>query len=346
MPKRRPPSHALVIIALFWLISIPASASTITPAPSTLSRLTDQAGALPRTHTLMVAIHGEIVIEQGYRGHRPNQTANIKSLSKTVMSALVGIAIEQGVIKSVDQPVIELLARDQIPTDADSRIRNITVGQLLSMQAGLERTSGQHYGAWVASKNWVRNALSRPFVSEPGGRMLYSTGNTHLLSAALTHTTGRSTLALMRDWLGAPLDINIPPWTRDPQGIYFGGNEMGLTPQALMALGEMYRTGGHYSGRQVVPEAWIRTSWQPRTRSFYNGDEYGYGWFSSKIEHETVYYGWGYGGQVLFVVPEREMTIVLTSDPTPPSSGSYLGRIKSLVGALITATSEQGSESG
>ncbi|WP_456269881.1 beta-lactamase family protein [Kushneria sp. AK178] len=337
----RQPGHryrALMMTAMVWLLAMPAIAAPLTPEPSTLTRLEQRAGDLPRTHTLMVAINGETVIDRGYRGHRTDQTANIKSLSKTLMSALVGAAIERGVIQGVDQPIVELLASDQIPADADPRISTITVGQLLSMQAGLERTSGQHYGAWVASNNWVRYALSRPFVDAPGGRMLYSTGNTHLLSAALTHATGRSTLTLMRDWLGAPLGISIPPWTRDPQGIYFGGNEMGLTPQALVAFGEMYRLNGRYDGRQVLPADWIATSWQPRTRSFYNGSNYGYGWFSDKIEGEPVYYGWGYGGQVLFVVPGREMTIVLTSDPSPPSRGSYLGRIRSLVGELITAT--------
>lgn len=331
--------HVLMMTTMCcWLLSMPTLAAPITPDSSVLAQLSDRAGALSRTHTFMVAIDGSTVIERGYRGHRTTQTANIKSLSKTLMSALVGAAIERGVIKGVDQPVVELLAPDQIPPEADPRISNITVGQLLSMQAGLERTSGQHYGAWVASRHWVRNALSRPFVSDPGGQMLYSTGNTHLLSAALTHTTGRSTLALMRDWLGVPLGISIPPWTQDPQGIYFGGNEMGLTPQALMAFGEMYRLDGHYHGRQIVPETWIRASWQPRTHSFYNGDDYGYGWFLSEIEGEPVHYGWGYGGQVLFVVPGRDMTIVLTSDPSPPSNGSYLVSLKALVGELITAT--------
>ncbi|WP_438768002.1 serine hydrolase domain-containing protein [Kushneria sp. TE3] len=333
----RQPGHvcyALMMAGAFWLLSMPSMAA---PDAAALNQVAERAGALPRTHTLMVAIDGNTVIDRGYRSHRTDRTANIKSLSKTLISALVGAAIERGVIESVDQPIVELLSPDQIPADADPRIRDITVGQLLSMQAGLERTSGQHYGAWVASRDWVRNALSRPFVATPGGRMLYSTGNTHLLSAALTHTTGRSTLALMRDWLGTPLGISIPPWTRDPQGIYFGGNEMGLTPQALMVFGEMYRLNGRYNGRQVLSSDWIATSWQPRTHSFYNGSDYGYGWFRGEIENEPVYYGWGYGGQVLFVVPKLEMTMVLTSDPMPPSSGSYLGQIRALVGALIRA---------
>lgn len=107
----------------------------------------------------------------------------MKSLSKTILAALVGAAIERGLIESPEQPVVELLG-NLVPSDADPRVGEITVGHLLSLQAGLERTSGANYGAWVASGNWVADALSRPFVDRPGGRMLYSTGSSHLLSAA------------------------------------------------------------------------------------------------------------------------------------------------------------------
>lgn len=295
----------------------------------------DRAGALPRTHTLMVAIDGETVVDEGFRGHATDETANIKSLSKTIISALVGAAIERDVFEGIDQPLVELLDEARLPADLNPRTREITVGQFLSMQAGLERTSGQNYGAWVASDNWVANALSRPFVDEPGGQMLYSTGNSHLLSAALTDAAGRSTLSLAREWLGAPLDIAIPPWTRSPEGVYFGGNEMGLTPEALLRIGEMYRLDGHYQGQAVLDAGWIERSWQPRTRSIYNGDGYGYGWFITELAGEPVYYGWGYGGQVLFIAPEQAMTVVMTSDPTPPSSGSYLDELKGVVEALI-----------
>ncbi|RJS91798.1 class C beta-lactamase-related serine hydrolase [Salinisphaera sp. Q1T1-3] len=303
-----------------------------------LDDIAARAGALPRTHTLLVAVDGEIVVDRGFRGHATDETANIKSLSKTVMATLVGAAIDRGVFDGVDQPIVALLG-DRVPTDIDPRVRDIIVGQLLSMQAGLERTSGQNYGAWVASRNWIADALQRPFVGAPGGRMRYSTGNTHLLSAALTETTGRSTLALMRDWLGAPLGINIPPWTRDPQGIYFGGNEMGLTPKALLAFGEMIRRDGRVNGETVISPEWIAASWQPRTRSVYTGDAYGYGWFTTELAGVSAHYGRGYGGQVLFVVPARRMTVVMTSDPTPPSSGTYFTRQAGIVRALIKAAS-------
>ena len=112
-----------------------------------------------------------------------------------VAGSLVGAAIDRGVIDDVDQPISELLG-PRMPQNVDARVATITVGQLLSMQSGLERTSGANYGSWVASRDWVANALQRPIVAEPGTRMLYSTGNSHVLSAILTRASGRSTLAL------------------------------------------------------------------------------------------------------------------------------------------------------
>ena len=294
-------------------------------------------GDLPRTHTLLIAVDGETLVARGWRGHSPDDITNIKSLSKTLISALVGAAIARDVIQGVDQPITELLD-GRVPRDADPRVQDIEVGHLLSMQAGLERTSGANYGGWVASDDWVGNALSRPFVADPGGRMLYSTGNSHLLSAALTDASGRDTLTLMREWLGFPLGIEIPPWTRDPQGIYFGGNEMGLTPRALLKIGELYRQQGMHDGQRVLPASWVERSWQPRTRSHFNQDDYGYGWFMTDLAETPVYYGWGYGGQLLFVVPEHDATLVMTSDPTPPSNGSdYLNRVKAAVADAIEA---------
>jgi CubicO group peptidase (beta-lactamase class C family) len=178
----------------------------------------------------------------------------------------------------------------------------------------------------------VRDALSRPFVDEPGGRMLYSTGSTHLLSAALTRASKRSTLELARDWLGEPLEIAVAPWTRDPQGIYLGGNEMALSPRALHRFGEMVRQGGTIDGRRVVPENWIRESWTPRTSSPFTGDAYGYGWFIRDMRGHAAYYAWGFGGQMLYVIPSLGLTVTITSDPTEPSrEDNYIGQLHALV---------------
>ncbi len=283
-----------------------------------LRPVVEEARSLPGLRTLLIARDGALVVEEVFRGPPANRPVNIKSASKTILSALVGIAIERGILEGVDEPAVPLL-RASAPRDGDARLARITIGHLLSMRSGLERTSGANYGPWISSPDWVRFVLSRPFVDEPGGRMLYSTGSSHLLSAILTKTSRRSTLALAREWLGGPLGIEIGAWTRDPQGIYLGGNEMALSPRALLRFGEAYRQGGMIDGRRIVPKSWVEASWTPRTASPFTGDAYGYGWFIRQAGEHTIYYAWGYGGQMLYVVPSLGVSVVMTSDPSEPS---------------------------
>lgn len=317
----------LLILTASWAGGGPGAIASDDPvfSDSDRQRVADMLAGLDRTRNVLVTIDGQPVVQRTENGLGLGQPANIKSVAKIVISALVGAGIERGVIESTDQPVVELLG-DAVPEDADPRIAEITVGYLLSMQAGLERTSGPNYGEWVKSEDWVAYALSRPFVDEPGGSMLYSTGNSHILSAALTHAAGRSTLDLAREWLGDPLGITIPAWDTDPQGIYFGGNNMRLSARALARIGSLYQRGGIYGGERVFSQEWVEKSWARHARSRYTGDAYGYGWFTTELAGETVRYGWGYGGQFLYVIPRLDLTVVLLSDPTPPSPQSELVR--------------------
>jgi CubicO group peptidase (beta-lactamase class C family) len=301
----------------------------------------ERAEALPRLRTLLVARHGEVALERRFRGPGLDEPANVKSVSKSVLSALVGIAIADGVLEGVDQPIAPFFEAYLAPDD-DPRKREITVGHLLSMQSGLERTSGANYGRWVTSANWVRYAVTRPMVADPGGERLYSTGNSHLLSAVLTSATGRSTLAYARDKLGGPLGVSIPPWTRDPQGIYFGGNEMRLTPRAMLRFGEMYRNGGRHGAEQVVPEAWVRESLEARASSRWTGDGYGYGWFTSEIRGYALTYAWGYGGQFIFIIPELDLTVVTTSDPDVARERDHTRAVRALLRDWIVPAAELG----
>lgn len=294
--------------------------------------LAENAAGLERLHSLVIAVDGQPVFSRAFRGPGLDEPANIKSLSKTVLSAVVGMAIEREVFASVDQPIANIL---DVPANASDRIGEVTIGHLLSMQAGLQRTSGRFYGQWVNSDNWVDYALSRRFVADPGGEMLYSTGSYHLLSAALTVGTGRSTLEVTRDWLGDPLDIRIRPWLTDPQGIYFGGNDMRLSPMALLKIGELYRNDGVYNGKQVITPEWIDLSWTQRGVSRYTDDRYGYGWFVTDIGGHRGYYGRGYGGQMLYVFPDLKMTVVMTSDPQPPASPAFMHKQNALLEEFV-----------
>lgn len=306
-----------------------------------LSAAFERAAAMPRLHSLLVARDGELIREQYFRGRGRDRVTNIKSASKSLISALVGIAIDEGLLEGIDQPIAPFFP-EYAAANADPRLRTVTIGHLLSMQAGLEPTSFGSYGRWVSSSNWVRYVLAQPFVDEPGGRMLYSTGSTHLLSAILTKATGKSTLAYAREKLGAPLGISIPSWTRDPQGIYFGGNEMALRPRDMLAIGELYRNGGVHEGRRVLSEAWIRDSWTPRTTSRFNGHRYGLGWWSRESNGYDVRFAWGYGGQFIFVVPELGLTVVTTSDANTAREGRHNRSLHDLLDSVLVPAAMNG----
>ncbi|MGO1076680.1 serine hydrolase domain-containing protein [Inquilinus sp. CA228] len=334
------------------LAAMPSAAQVATPLvatapesrfdPARLEAVLQRAAALPRLRALIIAQDGVPVAERAFRGPGLDRPVNIKSASKSILSALVGIALERRVFTGLDQPVAPILA-DELPADADPLLAQVTIDHLLSMRAGLDRTSGPNYGRWTSSPDWVRYILSRPFIDRPGGRMLYSTGDSHLLSAALTRLTGRSTLALMRDWLGRPLGITIPDWPRDPQGIYVGGNDMVLSPRALLRFGELYRQGGVIDGKRVLPEGWVEASWTPRTRSPFTGHAYGYGWFITEAQGHPVYYAWGFGGQMVYVVPDLGLTVVMTSDPTARSRDGYLEQLHGLLADGIVPAAAQRS---
>jgi CubicO group peptidase (beta-lactamase class C family) len=269
---------------------------------------------LPRLHSLIVSRDGEVVLEEYFNGTRATRPANVKSVSKSIISALVGIAIQRKLIPSAETPIATWFP--EVKSDRDVLKRTISVEDLLTMRSGLESTSNRNYGAWVQSRNWVLHALRRPLMSEPGTSMQYSTGNTHLLSAILTTATKSSTWRFANDALGKPLGITFPQWPRDPQGIYFGGNDMLMTPRQMVAFGELYLNRGRVGGAQVVPESWVEQSLVPRGRSPISGAEYGYGWWIRELDGHDAFYAWGFGGQYIFVVPDLDLVVVTTSAST------------------------------
>ena len=281
------------------------------------------AGELPRLHSLLASWRGEVVLERYFNGARATRAANVKSVSKSIISALVGVAIDRGMVPGPETPIRTYFP--EIVQDKDARKQRITIEDLLTMRSGLESTSNRNYGAWVQSRNWVQHALAKPLFAEPGTEMEYSTGNTHLLSAILTKATGASTWQFAQDSLAKPLGFTLPRWPQDPQGIYFGGNDMLLTPRQMLSFGELYLRHGRLSvkgsdpvtpPRQVVPRKWIEQSFVPRGVSPISGNQYGYGWWMRELAGHQAYFAWGFGGQYIILVPDLDLVVVTTSAST------------------------------
>jgi CubicO group peptidase (beta-lactamase class C family) len=298
---------ALVICASLALQGAPPSAGT-----SDFSSARRAAAALPQLHSLLVSHRGVLALEYYAPGRSATRHANIKSAAKSVVSTLVGIAIERKLIAGVDERIVRWFPH--LRRDPDKRKQAITIEDLLTMRSGLQSTSGENYGRWVNSRNWVRYALDRPMVSDPGTSMEYSTGTSHILSAILTKASGKSTHQFATEALAEPLGISLARWPRDPQGIYFGGNEMLMTPRQMIAFGEMHRNQGRVGNRQVVPAAWVDTSCVPRTRSVWDPTrEYGYGWWIQELGGHRACFAWGFGGQYIMVFRELELVVAITS---------------------------------
>ncbi|WP_376100045.1 serine hydrolase domain-containing protein [Roseomonas sp. CCTCC AB2023176] len=310
-----------------------AGAAARAAEPPALTEALRDAALLPRLRSVIVARGGEVLAERVLRGPGLDVPTNIKSASKSILSALVGIGLARGVLRGLDQPVIPLLGR--APPGADPGVEAITIGHLVSMRAGLEGTSGANYGAWAASRDPVAYALTRPFLDMPGGAMIYSTGSSHMLGAALAAAARRPLLDLARDWLGQPLGVEVPAWPRDPQGRYYGGNDMRLSPRALLRFGEVYRNVGLHGGAHVLPADWVRESWIPRGRSAWSGQLYGYGWWLGEAAGTAVPFAWGYGGQMIYVVLALGVTVVMTSDPDGPRDRAHQAALHALMAERI-----------
>ncbi len=302
-----------LILALALIAGIGSVTSAQAPGvPPRFAEAAKGAQRLPRLHSLLVSQRGEVVFEHYARGITARRLANIKSASKSVISTLVGIALERRLIPGVREPIVTWFP--ELRRDADPRKATITVEDLLTMRSGLETTSNRNYGAWVTSPNWVRFVLTRTLLNAPGTTMQYSTGSTHLLSAILSKVSGMSTWQFAQSVLGKPLGTTIAQWPRDPQGIYFGGNDMVLTPRQMLMYGELYLNQGRVNGQQLVPAAWVTESCDPKTISRFDaGREYGYGWWIDDVGDHRACYAWGYGGQYVFVFNDLQTVVVATS---------------------------------
>ena len=279
-------------------------------------------GALEGVQGVLVARHGRLVAERYFRSSAGRRPHNMKSASKSVLSALAGLAVENGVLE-LDQPIAELLP-EAAGLD-DPRKQKITVRHLLTMTSGLESTSFGNYGSWVASRNWVRAALARPLQAEPGTRFAYSTGGTHLLSATLAAAAGRSTHDFAREHLFGPLGIRHSAWARDRQGIHVGGNNLSVLPRDMLKFGQLYLNRGRWAGEQLLPWQWVDESTRPglagpRGRGrIYGG--YGYLWWLRGPRERGAYIASGYGGQYIYVSPAEDLVVVIISTEVSKGRG-------------------------
>jgi CubicO group peptidase (beta-lactamase class C family) len=266
-------------------------------------------------HSLLIIRNGYLVSEFYAYPYSAGQAHWVMSVTKSVISALVGIAIQKGYIKDVHQPLFSLLP-DQGVANLDEKKKAITLEDLLTMTSGLDCHENPAPGEafMQASENWIQFMLVLPMAEQPGTTFNYCTSAVELLSAVLQKATGMSTREFANQNLFGPLGIgpiSEERWTSDPQGVTVGGYGLALTPTEMAKLGYLFLNQGQWDGQTIVPADWVAAS----TVSHANQGakkEYGYLWW---VDPQGKWYAaLGRGGQHIFVYPAENLVVVFTAD--------------------------------
>ncbi|HOI29040.1 MAG TPA: serine hydrolase [Melioribacteraceae bacterium] len=269
-------------------------------------------------YSMVIIRNGRLAAEKYFKERTPSSYQTIRSVSKSFLSAFFGIAVQKGIL-SLDRKLVDYFPEYK-QNIIDPRINNVTVDHLIKMRAGFKGDQ-EFYFTFTNSSDWVKTILSSQLSFDPGSRMQYSTAGTHLLSALLARGCGKSTFDFAKENFFDPCGFDARNWPKDPQGNYFGGNNIYLTTRDMAVLGLIYLNSGKLDGKQIVPVDWVSNSLVTYSGSStipwgnLNKVGYGYLWWLGEVNGLKVFTGIGHGGQFVLCVPSLNMIVAVQSYP-------------------------------
>jgi CubicO group peptidase (beta-lactamase class C family) len=304
---------------------------------ASLRPLVDRAGQSERMRSLLVSQRGERIVEAYFNGSSADQPANLKSVTKSLLATLVGVAIDKGWIANVDDPIELYLPTRFAEGDPNARI---TIRELLTMTSGLPAVP---YGDIQDSYDWVDTVLAETRQTNADNPFRYDTPVLQILSEVLTNAS-RMTISQYFESVFADLPgFELEYWRTDAQGLELGGNDAYLKPLDLLAVGELYRNEGKVGERIVLSAEYVRaaTSQQsmPRVEALNHGTlpthGYGYLWWLITAADQRGYAALGHGGQMVAVFPDKELTVVMTSRWPMASSAEHYRHMTNLLNGIV-----------
>ncbi|RAS94328.1 6-aminohexanoate hydrolase [Bacillus cereus] len=274
---------------------------------------------------MLVVQKGNVIFEKYYKGHGPDDAFHVASITKTIISALIGICIDKGYIKSVDQKVIEFFPEYSVNSS------EITVRHLLTMTAPHPFVDWQEpLEELCTQEDWVQYTLNRMGNGGEIGSFKYSSAGAHVLSAMITSTTGKSAREFANEYVFQPLGMREIPnynmkafgfddlfgkgvkgWVHDPNGISTGGWGLTLTVKDMAKFGQLYLNEGTHNGKQILSTSWIKESTEMNT------NQYGYLWWLREEDGIFSYCAMGDGGNMICCIPKKELVVVMASEAMP-----------------------------
>ncbi len=273
-----------------------------------------------RLLSMLVVKSGRLVVEEYFGNAAGEDLHDVRSVTKSVVSALTGLVIERGDIGSVEDPIGGYL--DTLVSDLEPEKAAITIEHLLNMASGLEwdETGGfGDYTEWIVSDDPLGYVLDKPLVDEPGTRYNYNSGAVHVVGVVLEQATGTPLPELADELLFSRIGIARSRWEPFPEGFHNGGAGLDLRPRDLARFGQLYLQQGESAGSPIIPGEWVARSSVPHFAWRFNsgrltGISYGFLWWVVPGIPGPLYFAWGFGGQYVVVVPELHLVIVTTNN--------------------------------
>jgi len=304
------------------------------PQDEILKELVDQIenGKYDKVHSILIQLDGELIFERYFQGFDRDKLHFIASAHKTMISASIGVAIDQGKIKSIDEKVLDFFPGYKDIKNLDDRKRNITLKDLLTMSSGLSWEGDNiNMPKLLESDDWIKYILDLPMSHYPGTFFQYCTGHRILLDGILQNTTGLSAKEFAITYILTPLEITDYYWKTYKQDIAIHGGDIRFRPIDLITFGQLYLNEGIWNDKRIISKEWIKLSISAHTKV---NDRFNYGfqwWLLHKnnpvcttIKENDVFIAIGAGGQIIWIVPHLELVAVLTAAGNSPQESSTI----------------------
>jgi len=277
-----------------------------------------------RIDGLLILKNNQLVYESYFHGYTGKTLHNIYSSGKSITSILTGIALDKGLIQSVDVPVLGLLPEYADHQNKDSRKSQITIKHLLNMTAGFawqENTETR----MRASPDWVKFTLDLPLAANPGTQGNYATGGVVVLGRIIENQSGLNLAQFAEKYLFGPLGIKEYKWDLMPNGRISAGGSLYLRPRDMAKIGLLMLNKGLWNGKRIVSSEWVEMSGENNLRLPGPFDGYGYLWWKQSFLKDNMslqtYFSSGNGGQDIFIIPAKNMVLVFTTGNVNTSLG-------------------------
>jgi CubicO group peptidase (beta-lactamase class C family) len=301
-----------------WEVSTPAEQGI---DPMLVAALYHNAAELETLYGLLVVKDGYLIAEDYFNEGSVDQKALVQSAAKSITSALVGLALDQGCFSSVDQKMIDFFPdfADQI---VDPRKKQITIRNMLQMRSGYppEESDPALWEA-VLSGDYVHLVADFPLTNDPDTEFQYSNLTAHWLGVIVARACDTDLKSFAQEHLFNPLGGEIGNWKKDLDGYNWAGGEIHISARDAAKFGLLYLNDGQFAGEQIIPAGWVRDSLQTYSQNAYDniGDfrdiGYGYQWWSADVGGHHVNFAWGHGGQLIVLLDDLNMVVVVTADP-------------------------------